>query len=158
MRRLGASRCYFVTYPDGCKDLNEVLMALGPDAAAAVLANARPYPLKGIYSLADYPELPPIVTWGTSPEEVATIEGAIPDPSKVSDESKRAKMARALEYMGLKPGTKIADIPLDVVWIGSCTNGRIEDLRNVAKVVKCKKVSGRLAYVMIVPGSGLVKA
>jgi 3-isopropylmalate/(R)-2-methylmalate dehydratase large subunit len=102
-------------------------------------------------------KLPPIVTWGTSPEEVSTIEGAVPDPAKVVDESKRAKMARSLDYMGLAPGTKIIDIPLDVVWIGSCTNGRIEDLRNVAKVVKRKKVSGRLAYAMIVPGSGLVK-
>jgi 3-isopropylmalate/(R)-2-methylmalate dehydratase large subunit len=105
----------------------------------------------------DASKLPPIVTWGTSPEEVATIEGSVPDPAKVADDAKRAKMSRALDYMGLTPGTKIADIPLDVVWIGSCTNGRIEDLRNVAKVVKGKKVSGRLAYAMIVPGSGLVK-
>jgi twinkle protein len=65
VRRLGAPRCYFVTYPEGCKDLNEVLMAFGPDAVAAVLGNAKPYPLKGIYSLADYPELPPIVTFAT---------------------------------------------------------------------------------------------
>ena len=105
----------------------------------------------------DAAKLPPIVTWGTSPEDVATIEGAVPDPGKVADEGKRAKMARALDYMGLTPGTKIVDIPLDVVWIGSCTNGRIEDLRNVAKVVEGKKVSSRLAYAMIVPGSGLVK-
>jgi 3-isopropylmalate/(R)-2-methylmalate dehydratase large subunit len=105
----------------------------------------------------DASKLPPIVTWGTSPEEVATIESLVPDPGKVADEAKRAKMVRSLEYMGLKPGTRIADIPLDVVWIGSCTNGRIEDLRNVAKVVKGKKVSSRLAYAMIVPGSGLVK-
>ncbi len=101
--------------------------------------------------------LPPIVTWGTSPEDVATIEGAVPDPARVEDEAKRAKMLRALEYMGLAPGTKIADIPLDVVWIGSCTNGRIEDLRNVARIVEGKKVSDGLAYAMIVPGSGLVK-
>jgi 3-isopropylmalate/(R)-2-methylmalate dehydratase large subunit len=105
----------------------------------------------------DAARLPPIVTWGTSPEEVATIEGSVPDPTKVADESKRAKMTRALEYMGLAPGTKITDIPLDVIWIGSCTNGRIEDLRNVAKIVAGKKVSTRLAYAMIVPGSGLVK-
>ena len=102
-------------------------------------------------------KLPPIVTWGTSPEEVATIEGAVPDPSRITDESKRAKMLRSLEYMGLAPGTKIADIPLDVIWIGSCTNGRIEDLREVAKIVDGKTVSERLAYAMIVPGSGLVK-
>ena len=66
-------------------------------------------------------------------------------------------MTRALEYMGLTPGTRMTDIPLDVVWIGSCTNGRMEDLRTVAKIVEGKKVSPRLAYAMIVPGSGLVK-
>jgi 3-isopropylmalate/(R)-2-methylmalate dehydratase large subunit len=105
----------------------------------------------------DAASLPPIVTWGTSPEDVATIEGAVPNPADAPDEGKRAKIVRALDYMGLTPGTRIADIPLDVVWIGSCTNGRIEDLRAVAKIVEGKKVSGRLAYAMIVPGSGLVK-
>jgi 3-isopropylmalate/(R)-2-methylmalate dehydratase large subunit len=105
----------------------------------------------------DAGRLPPVVTWGTSPEEVVSIEGIVPDPAKVGDDGKRDKMMRALNYMGLTPGTRIADIPLDVVWIGSCTNGRIEDLRNVAEVVKGKKVSSRLAYAMIVPGSGLVK-
>jgi 3-isopropylmalate/(R)-2-methylmalate dehydratase large subunit len=105
----------------------------------------------------DAARLPPIVTWGTSPEDVTSIEGAVPDPAKVADEGKRAKMTRALEYMGLQPDTKITDIPLDVIWIGSCTNGRIEDLRQVAKIVEGKKVSDKLAYAMIVPGSGLVK-
>ena len=105
----------------------------------------------------DAAKLPPIVTWGTSPEDVASITGAVPDPAKVADENKRASMVRALEYMGLAPGTKITDIPLDVVWIGSCTNGRIEDLRIVAKIVEGRKISSRLAYAMIVPGSGLVK-
>jgi 3-isopropylmalate/(R)-2-methylmalate dehydratase large subunit len=105
----------------------------------------------------DAARLPPTVTWGTSPEDVASIEGSVPDPARLSDEGKRAKMTRALAYMGLTPGTRIADIPLDVIWIGSCTNGRIEDLRQVAKVVEGKKVSDRLAYAMIVPGSGLVK-
>jgi 3-isopropylmalate/(R)-2-methylmalate dehydratase large subunit len=105
----------------------------------------------------DAARLPPIVTWGTSPEEVATIEGAVPDPAQLTDEAKRAKMIRALDYMGLTPGTKITDIALDVIWIGSCTNGRIEDLRSVAKIVQGKKVSPALAYAMIVPGSGLVK-
>jgi 3-isopropylmalate/(R)-2-methylmalate dehydratase large subunit len=105
----------------------------------------------------DAAKLPPIVSWGTSPEDVVAISGTVPDPSKIDNENKRASMIRALDYMGLAPGTKMTDIPLDVVWIGSCTNGRIEDLRAVAKVVEGKKVSSRLAYAMIVPGSGLVK-
>jgi len=106
----------------------------------------------------DAARLPPVVTWGTSPQDVVSVEGIVPDPSQVTDDGKRDSMQRALAYMGLKPGTKVVDIPLDVVFIGSCTNGRIEDLRNAAKVVQGKKVSGRLAYAMIVPGSGLVKA
>jgi 3-isopropylmalate/(R)-2-methylmalate dehydratase large subunit len=105
----------------------------------------------------DAARLPPIVTWGTSPEDVVSIAGVVPDPADVEDENKRASMQRALEYMGLTPGTRMTDVPLDVVWIGSCTNGRIEDLRVVAKAVEGKKVSSRLAYAMIVPGSGLVK-
>ncbi|AGK59711.1 isopropylmalate isomerase large subunit [Hyphomicrobium denitrificans 1NES1] len=105
----------------------------------------------------DAAKLPPIVSWGTSPEDVTSITGAVPNPADVHDENKRASMQRALDYMGLAPGTKMTDIPLDVVWIGSCTNGRIEDLRAVAKVVDGKKISSRLAYAMIVPGSGLVK-
>ena len=105
----------------------------------------------------DAAALPPIVTWGTSPEDVVSIAGVVPDPAKVADENKRASMVRALDYMGLKPGTKITDIPLDVVWIGSCTNGRIEDLRAVAKIVEGKQKASNLAYVMVVPGSGLVK-
>jgi 3-isopropylmalate/(R)-2-methylmalate dehydratase large subunit len=105
----------------------------------------------------DAAKLPPIVSWGTSPEDVVAITGSVPDPAKVDNENKRASMVRALEYMGLTPGTRMTDIPLDVVWIGSCTNGRIEDLRAVAKIVDGKKISSRLAYAMIVPGSGLVK-
>jgi 3-isopropylmalate/(R)-2-methylmalate dehydratase large subunit len=105
----------------------------------------------------DAAALPPIVSWGTSPEDVVAITGAVPDPDQIADESKRQSKWRALDYMGLKPGQKMTDIALDVVWIGSCTNGRIEDLRTVARVVEGKKVSSRLAYAMIVPGSGLVK-
>ncbi len=105
----------------------------------------------------DAAKLPPIVSWGTSPEDVVSITGVVPDPAQVENENKRASMTRALDYMGLTPGTKMTDIPLDVVWIGSCTNGRIEDLRAVAKIVEGKKISSRLAYAMIVPGSGLVK-
>jgi 3-isopropylmalate/(R)-2-methylmalate dehydratase large subunit len=102
--------------------------------------------------------LPPIITWGTSPEDVVAITGRVPDPADVADENKRASMVRALEYMGLTAGTPITDIPLDVIWIGSCTNGRIEDLRAAAKIAEGKKIAGNLAYAMVVPGSGLVKA
>jgi len=105
----------------------------------------------------DAANLPPVVTWGTSPEDVVSITGEVPDPAAAADEGKAEAMRRSLAYMGLTAGTKIQDIPLDVVWIGSCTNGRIEDLRAVAEVVKGKKVADSLDYAMIVPGSGLVK-
>jgi 3-isopropylmalate/(R)-2-methylmalate dehydratase large subunit len=88
---------------------------------------------------------------------VVSVSGAVPDPDQIADEVKRDSKKRALAYMGLSPGTKMTDIELDVVWIGSCTNGRIEDLRAVAKVVDGNSVSGRLEYAMIVPGSGLVR-
>ncbi|HEU4985864.1 MAG TPA: 3-isopropylmalate dehydratase large subunit [Rhizobiaceae bacterium] len=105
----------------------------------------------------DAANLPPIVTWGSSPEDVVSVTGAVPDPDLIPDETKRSSKKRALEYMGLTPGTKITDIELDRVFIGSCTNGRIEDLRAVADVVKGRKVNERVDA-MIVPGSGLVKA
>jgi 3-isopropylmalate/(R)-2-methylmalate dehydratase large subunit len=105
----------------------------------------------------DAANLPPIVSWGTSPEDVVSVSGAVPDPSLIPDEGKRQSKIRALEYMGLHAGQKITDIPLDVIWIGSCTNGRIEDMRAVAEVVRGKKISANLDYAMIVPGSGLVK-
>jgi 3-isopropylmalate/(R)-2-methylmalate dehydratase large subunit len=105
----------------------------------------------------DANNLPPIVSWGTSPEDVISVAGAVPDPALIEDETKRSSKQRALDYMGLKPGTKMTEIPLDVIWIGSCTNGRIEDLRAVAKIVEGKKIAGSLDYAMIVPGSGLVK-
>ncbi len=105
----------------------------------------------------DAANLPPTVTWGTSPEQVVSIDGRVPDPSKIEDEAKRAAAERALAYMGLEANTPITEIGIDVAWIGSCTNGRIEDLRAVAQVVKGKKISDRLDYAHIVPGSGLVK-
>jgi 3-isopropylmalate/(R)-2-methylmalate dehydratase large subunit len=104
----------------------------------------------------DAAKLPPVVTWGTSPEDVVSIEGQVPDPEKVADEGKRASMKRALAYMGLSPGTRMTDIKLDRVFIGSCTNGRIEDLREVARLAEGRKVNANV-YAMIVPGSGLVK-
>ena len=104
----------------------------------------------------DAANLPPVVTWGSSPEDVASVTGIVPDPDTIHDENKRASKKRALEYMGLSAGTKITDIALDRVFIGSCTNGRIEDLRAVAKVVEGRKVSDRV-NAMIVPGSGIVK-
>jgi len=104
----------------------------------------------------DAAKLPPIVTWGTSPEDVAAITGVVPDPTTVADEGKRASMEAALAYMGLTPGTRMSDIKIDRVFIGSCTNGRIEDLRAVAKVAAGKKVANTVSA-MIVPGSGLVK-
>jgi len=104
----------------------------------------------------DAAKLPPIVTWGSSPEDVVSVNGVVPDPDQIADETKRTSKHRALEYMGLKPGTKITDIAIDRVFIGSCTNGRIEDLREVAKVVEGKTVAPTV-NAMIVPGSGLVK-
>ena len=104
----------------------------------------------------DAAKLPPIVTWGTSPEDVVSITGMVPDPDQIADEAKRLSKHRALKYMGLTAGTKITDIKLDRVFIGSCTNGRIEDLRAAAKVAEGKTVSGHV-NAMIVPGSGIVK-
>jgi 3-isopropylmalate/(R)-2-methylmalate dehydratase large subunit len=104
----------------------------------------------------DAAKLPPLVTWGTSPEDVISITGAVPNPDDIADEAKRLSKKRALEYIGLQPGTKITDIRLDRVFIGSCTNGRIEDLREVAKIVAGHTVNANV-NAMIVPGSGLVK-
>ncbi len=104
----------------------------------------------------DAAKLPPVVTWGTSPEDVVSITGVVPDPDRIPDEAKRLSKHRALGYMGLKAGTKITDIKLDRVFIGSCTNARIEDLRAVARIVDGKTVNGNV-NAMIVPGSGLVK-
>jgi 3-isopropylmalate/(R)-2-methylmalate dehydratase large subunit len=104
----------------------------------------------------DAAALPPIVTWGSSPEDVVSISGVVPDPGKIEDINKRASKERALAYMGLRAGTKIVDIELDRIFIGSCTNGRIEDLRAAAAVIGDNKVAPSVSA-MVVPGSGLVK-
>jgi 3-isopropylmalate/(R)-2-methylmalate dehydratase large subunit len=100
--------------------------------------------------------LPPIVTWGTSPENVTNINGKVPDPTEIADPDKRRAVERALAYMGLQPNTPIKDITIDRVFLGSCTNGRIEDLRAAATIVAGKKVHESV-NAMVVPGSGLVK-
>ena len=105
----------------------------------------------------DAAKLPPMVTWGTSPEQVTSITGRVPVPAKIADEHKRKAAETALAYMGLAGGEKITEIGLNRVFIGSCTNGRIEDLREVARVVDGKSVNPNV-NAMIVPGSGLVKA
>jgi len=104
----------------------------------------------------DAAKLPPLVTWGTSPEQVISVTGRVPKPQDIADENKRRAAETSLGYMGLKGGEKITDITLNRVFIGSCTNGRIEDLRAVAQVVDGKSVNGNV-NAMIVPGSGLVK-
>jgi 3-isopropylmalate/(R)-2-methylmalate dehydratase large subunit len=104
----------------------------------------------------DAAKLPPIVTWGTSPEQVVSITGRVPRLEEVTDAHKREALERALAYMDFKGGEKITDIALNRVFIGSCTNGRIEDLREVARIAEGKTVNPSV-YAMIVPGSGIVK-
>ena len=105
----------------------------------------------------DATKIKPTVTWGTSPEDVVSIDGFIPDPSKIQDDDARLKVERSLEYMGLKGGQKISDVEINTVFIGSCTNSRIEDLRSAARIIEGKKVKQGIRA-MVVPGSGLVKA
>ena len=104
----------------------------------------------------DGKDIMPMVTWGTSPQDVISIDGRIPNPENEVDEDRKNSIERSLKYMGLKPGTAIKDVKIDKVFIGSCTNGRIEDLRDAAKIIKNKKVAQHV-YAMVVPGSGLVK-
>ncbi|SEQ76904.1 3-isopropylmalate/(R)-2-methylmalate dehydratase large subunit [Nitrosomonas sp. Nm51] len=99
----------------------------------------------------------PQVTWGTSPEMVTTIDGCVPDPAGVTDQGKRQNIEQALKYMGLQPNTPIQSIALDKIFIGSCTNSRIEDLRAAAKVIKGRRVASTIKLALVVPGSGLVK-
>tara|TARA_B100001057_G_scaffold141089_1_gene140832 strand:- start:823 stop:2223 length:1401 start_codon:yes stop_codon:yes gene_type:complete len=102
-------------------------------------------------------EIEPLVTWGTSPQDVSPVTGVVPDPNKETNEDRKMAMKRSLEYMGLKANTKISDIKIDKIFIGSCTNGRIEDLRLAAELLKGKKIANNVSA-MVVPGSGLVKA
>ncbi len=104
----------------------------------------------------DASKLPPIVTWGTSPEQVTTVTGNVPTLDQIANENKRRSAERSLRYMGLKGGEKITDIKIDRAFIGSCTNSRIEDLREAAKVAQGKKVASHV-NALVVPGSGLVK-
>jgi len=104
----------------------------------------------------DAKDIEPLVTWGTSPQDVSPITGEVPDPEKEQDQDRKTAMYRSLEYMGLKPKMKISDIKVDKIFIGSCTNGRIEDLRLAANLLKGKKIANDVSA-MVVPGSGLVK-
>ncbi|MBF0422159.1 MAG: 3-isopropylmalate dehydratase large subunit [Magnetococcales bacterium] len=105
----------------------------------------------------DAAAIEPQISWGTSPEMMAPISGQVPDPRLVDDPVRRQSMEKALAYMGLKPGTPMTEIPIDKIFIGSCTNGRIEDLRAAAQVVKDRQVADTIKLAMVVPGSGLVK-
>ena len=102
-------------------------------------------------------DIPPMVTWGTSPQDALPITDVIPDPANAPNENLREAWARSLAYMGLTPGTRLIDVPIDRVFIGSCTNGRIEDLRAAAEIARGRKVAPNVSA-MVVPGSGLVKA
>ena len=104
----------------------------------------------------DAAAITPLVTWGTSPEDVVPITGTVPDPADAADEARRVQMQRMLDYMGLTPGQKLSEVAIDAVFIGSCTNGRIEDMRAAARVVDGRRVAPGVRA-MVVPGSGLVK-
>lgn len=105
----------------------------------------------------DAGEIAPLVTWGTSPEDVVPITGTVPSPDDFQDEGKRDAARKALDYMGLLPGMRMEDVAVDRIFIGSCTNARIEDLRAAAEVIKGRKVADSIIEALVVPGSGLVK-
>jgi 3-isopropylmalate/(R)-2-methylmalate dehydratase large subunit len=106
----------------------------------------------------DAADIAPSVTWGTSPEDVVPITGLVPDPASFADPSKQAAAAKSLAYMGLEPGTRMRDVPVENIFIGSCTNSRIEDLRAAAAVIKGRHKADNVKWAIVVPGSGLVKA
>jgi len=106
----------------------------------------------------DATKIAPLVTWGTSPEDVAPITGVVPDPADFADPAKREAVVKSLAYMGLTPGTRLQDIAVQTIFIGSCTNSRIEDMRAAAAVAKGRKVASNVRQALVVPGSGLVKA
>jgi 3-isopropylmalate/(R)-2-methylmalate dehydratase large subunit len=105
----------------------------------------------------DAHEIAPSVTWGTSPEDVLPITGRVPNPDSFSDAGRRAAARKSLDYMGLTPGTRLQDVEVGHIFIGSCTNSRIEDLRQAAEVVRGRRISGSIKQALVVPGSGLVK-
>ncbi|MEM6907921.1 MAG: 3-isopropylmalate dehydratase large subunit [Pseudomonadota bacterium] len=105
----------------------------------------------------DASDIAPTVTWGTSPEDVVPIIGAVPSPEQFEDEAKRAAAQKSLDYMGLAPGTKMTEIPVENIFIGSCTNSRIEDLRSAAAVLEGRQKADNVRWAIVVPGSGLVK-
>ena len=107
--------------------------------------------------LIDAADIAPCLTWGTSPEDVVPITGVVPDPASFADPSKQVAAQKSLDYMGLTPGTRMTDVPIEHVFIGSCTNSRIEDLRAAAAVARGRKVASGIRQALIVPGSGLVK-
>ncbi|WP_257547903.1 3-isopropylmalate dehydratase large subunit [Sphingopyxis sp. DBS4] len=106
----------------------------------------------------DATDIAPSVTWGTSPEDVVPITGVVPDPASFADPSKQAAAAKSLAYMGLEPGTRMQDVPIENIFIGSCTNSRIEDMRAAAAIVKGRRKADNVRWAIVVPGSGLVKA
>lgn len=108
--------------------------------------------------LIDAVDIAPSVTWGTSPEDVVPITGIVPDPASFADPSKQAAAAKSLAYMGLEPGTRMQDVAIENIFIGSCTNSRIEDLRAAAAVLKGRRKAANVKWAIVVPGSGLVKA
>ena len=153
---------------------------IAPDATTIAYLKGRPYAPKGAdwdaavaywTSLATDPgatydktvvidaaDIAPSVTWGTSPEDVVPITGTVPAPDSFADPSKQAAAAKSLAYMGLEPGTRMQDVPIENIFIGSCTNSRIEDLRAAAAVLKGRHKAANVKWAIVVPGSGLVKA